>query len=101
MNQILVWGILSVKSCNSTPGTKYYLTFTRPSISPNKGIALTHTLPSLRLDLPVRADLDELGANLLDDGSVTNLLSLGAAVLPSQFDHADRECASQALEIFF
>ena len=79
---------------------KYALTFTRPGVSANKRIALAYALPRLGLDLPVRADLDELGADLLGDGSVTNLLPLEAAVLPSQFNHADRQCASHALQIF-
>ena len=79
---------------------KYALTFTRPGVSANKRIALAYALPRLGLDLPVRADLDELGSDLLGDGAVTNLLTLEAAVLPSQFNHADRQCASHALEIF-
>ena len=68
---------------------KCWLTFTSTGVSANQRIALAHTLPRLGLDLPVRADLDELGSDLLGDGAVANLLSLEAAVLPSKFNHAD------------
>ena len=79
---------------------KYFLTFSRPGVSANQRIALAHTLPRLGLDLPVRADLDELGSDLLGDGAVTDLLSLEAAVLSSKFNHPYRQCASHALEVF-
>ena len=79
---------------------KYFLTFSRPGVSANQRIALAHTLPRLGLDLPVRADLDQLGPDLLDDTPVTNLFSLEFAVLPTKFNHADRQCVSHALKLF-
>merc|ERR1711981_501738 len=58
---------VSVTEHGPVPGAVFSLA----SVSANQWVALPYTLPGLGLDLPVRADLDQLGPNLLRDGPVT------------------------------